>query len=187
MKKFYTNKLPKDLNGKVEGVRIENGQLIVEVEFEEKFEPKDGDFLISENECIFIYSDKQAVNKNTYSCYCGEYTGRWNINTEFSNNWCYKNGCRLATEEEKNAFLERLQKKCGKTWNAENKCLEDIRWIPKNGDAFYYVDVDGCIKNVIRNSFINFLEECPNCFKTEEAAKPYADQIKEIFKNSKAE
>lgn len=35
-------------------VRVENGEVFVDVEFKEKFDPKDGDFLYCENCGVFI-------------------------------------------------------------------------------------------------------------------------------------
>lgn len=91
-----------------------------------------------------------------------------------------------ASESEKQELLNKLAE-AGKKWNPETKQLEDIRWIPRIGEIFYYIDVNGEVKAVTHTSFIKFLEDYPNCFKTHEAAQLYANQIKEIFKNSKAE
>lgn len=127
MKRTYINQLPKRKNGTVKNAKIENGQLIVEVEFEEKFEPKDGDFLISNLGNIFIYSDKRPYNGLVYSCYCGTTSIVNNISLGFSDRWTEKEGCRYATEQEKADFLSLLETKFHKRWNAEKKCLEDIR------------------------------------------------------------
>lgn len=132
MKKVYRNKLPNDVVVDNTSVQIENGELIVTITFDKPLMPKDGDFLVSELGNIFIYSDKDAANVNTYSSYCGTYADN-NISTLFSNNWADKKGCRYSTSEEKSAFLERLEKECHKRWNSEKKCLEDI-YTPKFGD-----------------------------------------------------
>lgn len=193
MKKFYTNKLPKDLNGKVEGVRIENGQLIVEVEFEKEFQPKDGDFLaVKKYGLVFIYSDKPPIQSNCVCSYCGSYGDeKIYISITFSDNWYYKNGCRYATEQEKASFLERLEKEYGKRWNAEKKQLEDIRWRADKKGMYYYLVagempvVHSCVD--IGISCDNIRYNAGNYFRTHEAAQKVADQIKEILKNSKAE
>lgn len=134
MKKTYRNKLPNDVIVDNASVQIENGELIVTVTFDKPFMPKDGDFLVNAMGNVFIYSNKDAVDSNTYSSYCGIYArNNDSISTKFSNNWTWKEGCRFATSTEKAAFLERLEKECHKKWNSEKKCLEDI-YVPKFGD-----------------------------------------------------
>lgn len=134
MKKTYRNKLPNGVVVDNASVQIENGELIVTVTFDKPFMPKDGDFLASAMGNVFIYSDKDAVDSNTYSSYCGMYAGNnGSISTEFSNNWTCKEGCRFATSTEKSSFLKRLERGYHKSWNPEKKCLEDI-YVPKFGD-----------------------------------------------------
>lgn len=286
MKKNYKFTLPQNKEVKSTNVRVENGEVVIDVEFKEKFDPKDGDFLILKDS-IFIY------NPNNNTILNGYYAGVSNDGSiTISNEICCGFGLRgekmrYATQEEKSDFLARLEKECGKKWNEERKCLEDIyipkfgdivkvisseptecrrnymiviwpeklidinsynrhcfnianldydgdlnykcsngtrgklslviasesekkelfdnlaevgkrwdpetkqlediRWIPNIGCVFYYVDVNGEVKSATRTRFINFLEEFPNCFRTPEATQKVADQIKEIFKNSKAE
>lgn len=93
------------------------------------------------------------------------------------------------TPEEKADSLERLEKECHKRWNAETKQIEDIRWIPNINEFYYYVDSCMRIGKVYNAQSVLEKEmiEKGNCFKTKEAAQKVADQIKEIFKNSKAE
>lgn len=287
MKKTYVNKLPKGIEVETTEVQVKNGELTVSVYFKNSFNPKDGDFLVSAMGNVFIYSNKDAVDSNTYSSYCGIYAGNnGSISTIFSNNWTNKEGCRFATPTEKSSFLERLEKEYNKKWNSEKKCLEDIyipkfgdivkvilddvnsvsykrnymiciypnknfsetdeffnppflslngrlilnnaggskycnsiipasksekqelfdklakvgkrwnpetkqlediRWIPAEGETFYFVNWNGKVyqdQNYGASSKLKIL--AGNCFKTEEAAKPYADQIKQILKNSKA-
>lgn len=130
MKRTYVNRLPKGDEVKNTNVIIENGELIVEVEFKEKFEPKDGDFLASDND-VFIYNGKQT--EESYGAYLGV-LGNGKIDKALTNDsWTDKASCRYATELEKKAFLLRLEKEYGKKWNAKRKCLEDI-YIPKFGD-----------------------------------------------------
>ena len=125
MKKTYKNQLPKNMEVSSTNVRVENGEVIVEVEFKEKFEPKDGDFLSDEYDNVFIYKKSKPLFDTSYCCYCGI-----NISKEIedipSNNWTPSKGCRYATSKEKSAFLERLKKECNRRWNAEKKCLEYI-------------------------------------------------------------
>ena len=189
MKKKYKYQLPQNKEVKSFNTKIENGNLLVEVELGEKIESKDGDFLCAGNGDVFIYSSKIASSSDCVCAYCGAYGDKGNIEIKFSNNWVYKKECRYATEKEKADFLERLEKEFHKRWNAETKQLEDIRWIPCDGEEYWYIDYDG---GVIGKPFENIFYDkiriaANNCFKTEEAARPYAEQIKEILKNSKAE
>lgn len=185
MKKKYRNRLQKGAEVTGFNAYVENGEIIVEVELKDKFLPKDGDFLIDADGDIFIYSDAKTQNSNFYSCHCGTHHGK--IRAAFCYNWVDKNGCRFATPEEKSAFIIRLEKEYHLRWNAETKNLEPTRWKPKNGEKFYYIGVDGVIKSVICHGFMDFFDDYPNCFKTEESAKLYAEEMKELLKRSKAE
>lgn len=49
MKKTYKFELPQNKELKSANTRVEDGKLFVDVEFQEKFDPKDGDFLYCEN------------------------------------------------------------------------------------------------------------------------------------------
>lgn len=282
MKKTYKFELPQNKEVEISNTRVEDGKLFVEVEFKERFEPKDGDFLVG-NTGIFIC--KIGEKDNQIYAYAGIDNGKVCVDVE-GIIWNLRSNCRYATTEEKAAFLERLEKgfhkkwnpekKClediyipkfgdiikfvnhntpfkrdyliciypdtsdplilykrdffnianldldgnlsfhcanffdretkvypasesekqelfeklaevGKRWNPENKKLENIRWIPKNGGIYWYVTEDLVVAET-RFSDINnadiFKVKCNNCFKTQEAAQKVVDQIKEIFKNS---
>lgn len=284
MIKQYRMKLPKDMEVVCTSAGIDNGELVIDVEFKDKFHPKDGDFLVTNLNNVFIYNGKNLYNK------LGAYAGVTKIGSikiaETEDNWTCDNNIRFATPEEKSAFLERLEKECNKRWNAEKKCLEDIyiprfgdivrielkegdvyakngviisiypnkrnykdvnsffdianlghygefldkvgshikhiypasedekkklfdklaeigkrwnpetkkledvRWIPNNGEKYWYITEDLAV-NFTKYSDMNnlhvFRAHANNCFKTPEAASKVFKQIKEIFKNSKAE
>lgn len=189
MKKTYKFNLPQNKEVAKTNIRVENGEILVDVEFEDKFEPKDGDFVVSSYRCVFIYSSNIASDEYTYSSYCGEYRGGCGISTTFSNNWTKREGCRYATEAEKSAFLDRLEKEYHKRWNEKTKELEDIRWRAEAFEDYYYVDMYGriCHRRDSRDEYANALYDTCNYFRILEAAQKVADQIKEIFKNSKSE
>lgn len=290
MKNNYKFKLPKDTKVQNISVNVKDGDLLIDVEFEERFEPKDGDFLCTEKEGIFIYNGKHGIIDRdiTLGAYVGQdCCGR--IKEHGSNHqWAFIDKSRYATEQEKADFLERLEKECHKCWNAYKKCLEDIytpkfgdivkvvcldddgftynymiciypkdlkdiskyksgcfnianlnyegkldylcsnagtlkiypaseeekqrlfdklrednkkwnpktmqlediRWKPKDGEIYWFINEGGCIT---RTSFAKISSydilrvTNNNCFKTEEAAVKVANQIGEIFKTSKAE
>lgn len=192
MENIYKFKLPKDKEVVGFNTKIENGNLLVEVELNEKFEPKDGDFLCSENGDVFIYNGKQGTlyGEISLGAYIGVAADNMIIYAYTQDTWELKEKSRYATEHEKAYFLERLEKELHKRWNAETKQLEDIRWKPEEFEHYWYIDIYG---NVVETTF----RKCcfsdrgcvtvSNCFRTKEAAQKVANQIKEILKNSKAE
>lgn len=189
MKKKYRNRLPKGAEVTDFNAYVENGEIIVNIEFREKLNPKDGDFLISSKDCIFIYSDKEAEIFNLYCCYCGEYRGHLGIRTTFSDNWTEKNGCRFATSKEKADFLKRLETEKHLRWNADTKKLEPIRWRAERNGIYWFIDPHGWGNRTvdIRSNYDNDMYEIGNYFRTPEAAQKVADQIKDIFKSTKEE
>lgn len=188
MKKKYRNRLPK--GAKVQGyiAHIENGEIIVEVELKDKFLPKNGDFCISDTGMIFIFKSMEDL------CNVSSYAGTNNYD-RISERCIYSisNG-RYATPKEKADFLERLETEKHLRWNSETKELEPTRWRAKFGENYFVVT-----NSKERNSFIvKEKRECSSCFdeencqlnnyfRTPEAAQKVADQIINIFKNSKAE
>lgn len=127
------------------------------------------------------------VQQSLYGAYVGE-----NKNIK---NWFYyrgstfRSGCRFATPEEKAAFLERLEKECHKRWNEETKQLEDIRWRDKMRERYYFV-TSACDVASYEESNLgcdNAYYNLGNYYRNVESAQKVAEQIKEIFKNSKAE
>lgn len=194
MKKKYRNRLPKDAEVKGYIAHVENGEIIVDVELKDKFLPKDGDFLVSSLGNVFIYSDKKAEYDNYYCCYCGEYDINGSVLTNFSNAWTIKTDCRFATPKEKSAFLEKLESEAHLRWNADTKKLEPIRWRAKFTESYFVVtnsdERDSFIVKEKKEGFSIFDEgnyQLNNYFRTPEAAQEVADQIINIFKNSKAE
>lgn len=181
----------------------------------QKYEPKDGDFVKIEQEGTLYftpdlgigYSEKEPsigifksieMNKWKELLYCYitlirdsqykvllplEHEGHTYSVGEVSNL-----KVSPATEEEKKLLIEKLAE-VGKRWNEEKKCLENVRWRAKKGKLYRWVSADGYVKESTDEH-----GECDNCyynsgnyFKTEEAAEKIAEQIREIFKNSKAE
>lgn len=290
MNRTYKYTLPKGMEVEKTNVRVENGQILVDVELKEKFEPKDGDFLMGElTEAVIIYKSTN-IDGGVVSYTGGTLVKNTHISLRTDCGWGYTESYRYATEEEKSAFLERLEKELHKRWNPDKKCLEDIyvpkfgdivrvenpsivferdyticiypnkneqynqcyiedffdianidmsgrlcfscgnapvgrlnivrasesekqelfdklaevgkrwnpdtkqfeniRWKPKEGETYYFVDT---VLSIVRTEFTNMIStdrirvEANNCFKTKEATQIVAEQLKDIFKNSKAE
>lgn len=147
MEKTYKFILPQNKEVEKTNIRIENGEVFVDAEFKEKFQPKDGDFLVSKLGNVFIF--KNEVVKGQCNAYVGSANGGAICFTP-SPCWTSQNGCRFATYEEKADFLARLEKEYKKKWNAEKKCLEDI-YIPK------FMDIVKVCVNVEYNGMRNYM------------------------------
>lgn len=186
MKKTYKNRLPKNMEASSIYAKVVDGEIIVEVEMKERFQPKDGDFCVTKNGCIFIFNSNYKYS-DMLGYYVGiDAAGRITINR--TNREGFGGSERLATESEKNTLLERLENEFHMRWNAEKKELEDIRWEPADGEMFHFVNWDGKVREAQNYGASSKLKiSAYNCFRTPEAAKKVAEQIKEIFKNSKAE
>ena len=154
----------------------------------EEWQPQDGDFIafgINEREpMIAIFKCKES--DDTFSAHI--ILGPHDVLITLHSGWL-KNHMRPATKAEKRRLDDALTK-TGKRWNADKKCVEDLpRWRANYGEHYYYVKYSCC---VIRDIEVHGIGddkcyECGNYFKTEEAAERVANQIREIFKNSKAE
>lgn len=91
--------------------------------------------------------------------------------------------------EENQLLFDALAKE-GKRWNAEKKPIEDLpRWRAKENETYYFVGIDAEVIDNIEYGYSvdDACYSAGNYFKTREAAERVAKQIREIFKNSKAE
>lgn len=121
MKKIYKNRLPKGMEVASTKVRVDKGNLFVDVELKKKF--NDGDFLVTDNGCIFIYNTNYKL-RQLYGFYVGvDFYNEISISIGLSG---FSGVERLANEQEKENFLSRLEKELHKRWNPETKKLEDI-------------------------------------------------------------
>lgn len=116
-----------------------------------KWVPKDGDFLYTPVNSVVIYkSGAPAI-----ITYCGiNFFGDLDTNTGIG--FGYIDGCRKATDSERQRLLDALRKE-GKRWNAEKKRVEDIgpeyrrsakigavgplKWKPKRNEMYYFVEL----------------------------------------------
>lgn len=183
-----------------------------ELNQEQKYEPKDGDFVYVKAgyEHIAIFKEKVGEDMYVYV--------NWNMSfsvskiiIDDSRPLCCIHDLREirpTTEREKKILIDRLAK-VNKKWNEEDKTIEDVRWRAEVGETFYYIDGDCMINSMNRNDFrylwkrydslaeqlkderMGIIEymlwKKGNYFKTREAAEKVAEQIREVFKNSKAE
>lgn len=193
MNKTYKIQPPRNKEAQNIRTNIKDGTIEVEVELNEKWEPRDGDICycsrtysdVSEKwECIIIYGEinrPSLCKKNgegwKHSCY---------------SNWIY-NSIRPATDSEKQLLFDALAKQ-GKMWDTQKKQVVDLpRWRAEKEESYFHVFIDPVIQMQVIHAtdFRYYADEkryqSGNYFKTEEAAEKVAEQIREIFKNSKAE
>ena len=192
MKITYVNRLPKNEEVKNTNVRVENGALIVEVEFKDKFEPKDGDFVYVKAGYEYIAIFNKEVGDDMYV------HANWNMSFSISKIivddsrplCCIHDlrDIRPATEREKKILIDQLAE-VGMRWNEEDKTIEDVRWRAGTNKPYYYIigfdNIVGTTDERLACDENRYATN--NYFKTREAATKVADQIKEIFKNSKEE
>lgn len=91
--------------------------------------------------------------------------------------------------EENQLLFDALAKE-GKRWNADKKCIEDLpRWRAKKNETYYFIGIDVEVMDNIEYGYSvdDACYSAGNYFKTREAAEHVVRQIREIFKNSKAE
>ena len=192
MEKYFKIELP-------EGVKItdiqstlnENGTVAtITVYMKEGYIPKNGDFVRivgGYQKCIAIYKERDIYkkpNKLFYYASLGKTDEKLMIN-----DWMYNREVFPATTDEICELEAALAKK-GKRWNAEKKCIEDLsNWRADMNEAYFYISADyGIMKEIEGHCYIDEKRyKVGNYFKTKEAAEKVASQIREIFKNSKAE
>lgn len=157
--------------------RIEDNQIIIEEKKDEQKEFKDGDILHSKaTGTIAIFKEyKNEFSIDFYSHYHnqGNCSSTWNTSS-----------FRHATEEEKQAFFDRLKAK-GLKWNAETKQMEKIRERVKFGKSYLYIDKKCKVVEVYdkRDAIDNANWEIGNYYRINEIeqAEEDAKAIKAIF------
>lgn len=164
-------------------VVIKDNVVVFEEEKEEnKEEFKRGDVIVSKmNEILLVdvhsfencrlrsFVHIQQDGMLSYSSY-----SLWNEN----HTW------RYATEEEKQLLFAKMKEQ-GFKWNAEEKRVEKIRWGAKEGEYYYYVNVDGFVSVTKHTNYItdHYRYDFGNYFRTKEQAEEAARRIKEaLFK-----
>ena len=192
MEKTYKITLPNGVSVNEIETNVEDGVLSVSVEMvKERYMPKDGDFVTFCSGCqrkwVIIYKKTEHDPNECSYYYVMKNIGLDNITFD---NYCNaQKTLRPATEEEKRELLDALAKE-GKRWNAEKKCIEDLpRWRAEAGGIYYVVNEHGDVSRTEEKyaSYDKWLHDFGNYFHTREAAEKVAEQIREIFKNSKAE
>lgn len=181
--------LPKGKEAKNIQFKVEDGKIEVIYDLEDKFEPKDGDFLMGElTEAVIIYKSTD-IDGGVVSYAGGTLVKNTHISLRTDCGWGYTDSYRYATEEEKSAFIERLEKELHKRWNPETKQLEDIRWRAKVDEGYYFINdqLEISRTNDGKYTIDEKRHQAGNYFFNPGAAQKVIVQIKDIFKNSKSE
>ena len=187
MKKTYKITLPKDAKVYTIDAKANGGVLNVTVNLEQKYVPKDGDIVTNSIGVIAIYAGtNETEGIMTYAALHEQ-----RLQTVVSERgWGCTFEYRPATEAEKQRLFDALAKH-GKRWNAEKKCIEDLpRWRAENyRETYYYLTTTLSIEKTqdVCMFVDNKLYKLGNYFRTREAAEKVAEQIRDIFKNSKVE
>lgn len=191
MEKTYKITLPKGVSVNEIETNVEDGVLSVSVEMvDERYMPKDGDFVTCGNGYHLWFIIYKHTEHDPHEC-CYYYVMKnKGLDTIMFDDYCNaQDAMRPSTEEERQELLDALAKE-GKRWNAEKKCIEDLpRWRAAHYENYYVIGSElkvGCqeeIGHVVDDNRYNV----GNYFRTREAAEKVASQIREIFKNSKAE
>lgn len=181
MKKTYKITLPKGAKVYTIDAKADDGVLNVTLKMEQKYMPKDGDIVYAQRDgdrsnykWIFIY--KKALTDPYKRCdvyaYLGiECDGKTVSELHFDDHCSTQEFLRPATE-------------------AEKKCIEDLpRWRAEVGSDYYLIERDLTIRTQkdLRWKIDDSIHNAGNYFRTREAAEKVASQIRDIFKNSKAE
>ena len=195
MKKQYKIQLPKGMVVKNDAhVKITDDCIYVEAELlkEQKYEPKDGDFVYVKAGYEHIAIFKKEVGEDMYV------HANSNMSLSVPNIIVYDSTplccigdikeIRPATEAEKKLLIEKLAE-VGKRWNPNTKQIEDVRWRANLFGTYYYVQCDTNVTDSIESNtgFDDLCYKAYNYFKNREAAEKTAEQIRNIFKNSKSE
>lgn len=171
---------------KEKGFRWNNEKKCVE-KIEEHFNPKDGDFLFTEegNNAIFIFNGK--VNGGRLGAYIAFYSDGDADASE--DNFTEIEYCRYATDDEKEAFLERLASQHGLVWDEKEKKIK--RWRAKEDGVYFTIDIRcgkliPCYDNECGHNIDNKRYEQGNYFYTEEACQRAIKKIESVLKESSA-
>ena len=191
MNKTYKIQLPRNKEAQNIRTNIKNGTIEVEVELNEKWELKDGEIYYTNTDYAeYIFITKKILRDHIATDIILRDKEYLSVGFDFDVFKEKTNLFRPATDSEKQLLFDVLDKE-GKMWDAQKKAVVDLpRWRAEKDCRYYYIkNCDATVHSGDDNRFEvdNNLYKSGNYFKTEEAAERVAEQIREIFKNSKAE
>ena len=194
MNKTYKIQLPRNKEAQNIRTNIKDGTIEVEVELSEKWEPRDGEIYYTNTDYAeYIFIAKKILSDHIATDIILRDKEYLSVGFDFDVFKEKTNLFRPATDSEKQLLFDALAKE-GKMWDAERKQVVDLpRWRAEKEESYFHVFIDPVIQTQVIHAteFRCCVDEkryqLGNYFKTEEAAERVAEQIREIFKNSKAE
>jgi hypothetical protein len=155
---------------------IKDGVVVFEKDF------KDGDILADHSNggnIIFIYKGIRTESGSYLNYVMLDGFGYIETNHSCCNAPNPISIIELATEEEKQLLFDKMEEQ-GLRWNAEEKRVEKIRWVAKDGGKYYVVNNFGHVVADKESGFnIDRLRWAfGNYFHTQEQAEQAADAVK---------
>ena len=176
-------KLKLTINGKVNIFNLpENGEYKCEVE--ESYTPKVGDCVKVECSNTYVYYFKVKGVSNVMAKFSLSVGDNFKIS---KNGFIYINTKRIYTqitpEELKAKYAE-----AGYDWDYETDTIKPLKWIPKDGDAVWYLE--SFLKPVKylfdeEDEFIQLILEKGLLFKSKEECQEFADHCMSYLNNKK--
>lgn len=167
----------------VDGVMVVSPKEVDEV----KFEPKDGDVIVSGGDVRFVAIFKRT--KEEYSFYYHAVLVLGGDKKPQLDSWASFLNARPATEEEKKKLFDKLAEE-GYSWDADKKELVKLKWKPKYYET-YYAPVCSCVlfnpcefqwkETDTGASFYNK----GWCFKTEQECQEFCNKLNEAINQVK--
>ena len=194
MNKTYKIQLPRNKEAQNIRTNIKDGTIEVSVELNEKWEPRDGEIYYTNTDYAeYIFIAKKILSDHIATDIILRDKEYLSVGFDFDVFKEKTNLFRPATDSEKQLLFDALAKQ-GKMWDAQKKEVVDLpRWRAEKNESYCMIIISPCEVKIfehektgchsLRN--ISVLKE--NQFKTLQAAERVAEQIREIFKNSKAE
>lgn len=124
-----------------------------------KFTPKNGDicyFCNSCTECVLIYKGTHQFMKSIAVDYYA--TLRLSTLDLYYDDWCDNKIVRLATDLEKQKLFDALEQ-AGKQWNPKTLQIEDLQFIPRDGEICYFNN-GACERIVIYYKSLSAAKSC---------------------------
>ena len=192
MNKAYKIQLPRNKEAQNIKTNIKDGTIEVSVELNEKWEPRDGEIYYTNTDYAeYIFIAKKILSDHIATDIILRDKEYLSVGFDFDVFKEKTNLFRPATDSEKQLLFDTLAKE-GKMWDAQKKQVVDLpRWRADKNEYYFFIYWNPSPKVTratdIRLDCDNRHYNMCNYFKTREAAERVAEQIREIFKNSKAE
>ena len=194
MNKTYKIQLPRNKEAQNIRTNIKDGTIEVEVELNEKWELKDGEIYYTNTDYAeYIFITKKILSDHIATDIILRDKEYLSVGFDFDVFKEKTNLFRPATDSEKQLLFDALANE-GKMWDVQKKAVVDLpRWRAENGEEHFVIIISSSDVKIFEYEktdgynlrSISVLKE--NRFKTLQAAERVAEQIREIFKNSKAE